>query len=72
MQPLVGRLYGFDYRLFRELEKQIGPIEETVIRADFQTVVDGNDCFADRSSPEMQDAYWLFRHGWICCRLKLV
>ena len=62
---------GLDYDKFNEFEKTIGPIEEAVIRAQFQTVVEGNGSFAERSSAEMRDAYWLFRHGWICRRLAM-
>ena len=63
---------GFDYEQFSDFEQTIGPIEEAVIRSQFATVVNGNDSFAARSSPEMHEAYWLFRHGWIYCRLALL
>ena len=68
----VSFMDGFDYDKVNEFEKTIGPIEEVVIRSQFATVVDGNDSFAERSSAEMRDAYWLFRHGWICCRLAML
>jgi hypothetical protein len=61
---------GFDYREYLELEKHINQAEEQTIRENFQSVVRGND-FEDKSSAEMEQFFWLFRHGWICKSLSL-
>ena len=58
--------YGFDYKEFNKIEKSISPVEEKIIIDQFKTMVDGNDCFDDESSPEMKHLLWVFRHGWIC------
>lgn len=62
-----------DYDTYATFEKTIGPVEEKIIRADFQTMVDGNSSFHDEDMParEMNQAYWVFRHGWICARLAM-
>ena len=62
---------GFDYDGYNELEKRIGPIEEIVIRSQFQTVLLGNSDFESWSTESKEEAYQNFRHGWICCRLFL-
>jgi len=63
--------FAFNYDAFREFQKTIGPIEERVILADFMNMVAGNSSFEDRSSPEMEDALWIFKHGWLCARLAM-
>ena len=62
---------GFDYKDWSDFEKTIGPVEEQIIKAQFKTVVEGNSSFDGQSSAQMEDAYWLFRHGWVCCRMFL-
>ena len=39
---------------------------EKIINDQFKTVLNGNDSFDDKSSMEMEDFFWVFRHGWIC------
>ncbi len=58
--------YRFDYKEFSKIEKNISLVEEKIITDQFKTMVDGNDSFADKSSPEMEHLFWVFRHGWIC------
>lgn len=62
---------SFDYPSFRTFEKTIGPVEESLIRERFLAVEKGNDALQKRSSPERTEALWLFRHGWLCCRMEL-
>lgn len=60
----------FSYPAFKDFERTLTPTDEQRIRDVFQAVLDGNDCFDDRSKPEMEESLWLFRHGWICARLS--
>lgn len=62
---------GFDYDAYATFEKSIGVVEEKVIDAQFQTVVDGNDAFDDMNREELKHSYAMFRHRWICARLFL-
>lgn len=61
-----------DYEQVNELESTFGPAEERVIRESWQQVIDGNDSIQDQlehcSSPESDNMFWLFRHGWLWCR----
>ncbi len=61
----------FDYEKYNEYEKTISKVEEKVIKDHWKEVVDGNDSFEDRSSSEMQGAFWIFRHGWILSQMFL-
>ncbi len=63
--------YGFDYDEYNKFEKSLSAVEERIIRDQFQIVADGNDFAYNKSSPELQEAFWLFRHGWICHALAL-
>lgn len=40
---------------------------EAVIRVAFQQYIDGNDCYDDVSSCELQGLFDLFRASWIIC-----
>ena len=61
--------FAFKYPDYINFEKTIGPVEEKVIRADFQVMINGNSNFENRNSLELNSAYWIFRHGWICARM---
>lgn len=63
--------YGFDYKEYNEVEKTLSPLEEKIIKDHFEVVVEGNDAFRDKSSPEMESFFWIFRHGWICRSISI-
>lgn len=65
------RPLAFDWKAFRKMSKELSPIEEGVITAQFRQVVDGNDNFEDMSSAALEGCYVTFRDGWICARLAL-
>lgn len=67
---LAGQ-FVFNYEEYNEFEKSVGELEERVIHANFNGMIAGNDSFDGWSVPQMGDAYWIFRHGWICARLAM-
>jgi len=60
---------SFDYAEYSEFEKTISAETEAKISADFDVMISGNSCFWERSSSEIGDAAWIFRHGWLCAQL---
>ena len=58
--------FHFNYAEYRAAESSLSKVEEKVIRDQFETVVAGNCSFEDMSQSEIDEAHWLFRHGWIC------
>ena len=60
---------SFEYGEYSEFEKTISAETEAKISADFDVMISGNSCFWERSSSEIGDAAWIFRHGWICAQL---
>lgn len=61
--------YNFDYVEYNKLDATISPVEEKVIHDNFMEVVEGNDSLENVSSRELEQMYWIFRHGWICREL---
>jgi hypothetical protein len=63
--------FGFSYEEFRKIESNLSDVEEKIIKDQFKTVTEGNSCFENCSSVEMEHYFWLFRHGWICRKMIL-
>ena len=57
--------FSFDYKEYNIFEKSISPLEEKVIKDLFEIVIKGNSSFNNMSSPELENVFWNFRHGWI-------
>lgn len=61
----------FNYKEYNRIQSSLGAVEEKVIKAHWDLVVDpkSNDSFEDKSGPEMRQLFWMFRHAWILSQM---
>lgn len=58
------------YEKYNKYELALSKEEEKTIQDTFDFVYDGNSSIQEMSQPELNNAFWLFRHGWIAGKMK--
>lgn len=59
----------FNWEVFREIYNAISATEEAVIKKSFQIHIDGNSCYEDCSTPELNGLYEIFKCSWIMSQM---
>jgi hypothetical protein len=61
--------FNYDWKAYREYLRTISKVEEVVIKKHFDQVCKANSNMCEKSQPALEEAFAIFKEGWIMCTM---
>lgn len=61
--------FNFDWLAYREYVENISMVEAVVIKKHFDEYYKANSNMVEKSQPALDEAFEIFKQGWIMCTM---
>jgi hypothetical protein len=61
--------FKYDWKAYKEYIRNISKVEEIVIKNHFDEVCKASSNIVEKSQPELDEAFTIFKEGWIMCTM---